>query len=704
VSLWLFPSCPRGASVEESHALQRRLLARTLDERRIERYLLWMYTPMAVPLAEELSPLATVYDCMDELSLFDQAPGELREREARLMERADLVFTGGQSLYAAKRPRHPRVHCFPSSVDHAHFRRARSLMPEPVDQAPISHPRLGFFGVIDERLDLDLVAGLADRRPEWQLVMVGPVVKIDPSALPVRPNIHYLGAKGYGQLPAYLSSWDVALMPFAENDATRFISPTKTLEYLAGGTPVVSTPIADVVRPYGEERLVWTARGVDAFESAVSEALAGTRGEWLRRVDAKLAETSWDATFARMHDRVQEVLDRHTRSRTGSRPAPITRLDAVVVGAGFAGSVVARELADAGQRVLVCDRRPHVAGNAYDHFDDAGILVHRYGPHIFHTNSDAVFDYLTRFTGWRPYEHRVVADVCGRLVPMPINLDTVNRLYGLDLDADGMKRFLAERAEHRGRPETSEDVVVGTVGRELYELFFRGYTRKQWGLDPSQLDASVTARVPTRFDRDDRYFLDSHQAMPRHGYTRMFEQILDHPNIKLLLNTDYEEIRTLPAGHVFYTGPVDEYFGFRYGALPYRSIDFAFATHDREWFQPKPVVNYPNDHRYTRITEFKYLTGQEHPKTSIVYEFPTDGGDPYYPVPRPENRRLYARYEELARGADGVTFLGRLGTYKYYNMDQVVAQALKVADSHLRRTGDRAARSARESRRERSPA
>jgi UDP-galactopyranose mutase len=247
-----------------------------------------------------------------------------------------------------------------------------------------------------------------------------------------------------------------------------------------------------------------------------------------------------------------------------------------------------------------------------------------------------------------------------------------------------MRAFLAELAEPVGRPATSEEVVVGTVGRELYELFFRGYTRKQWGLDPSELDASVTARVPTRLNRDDRYFTDCHQAMPLHGYTRMFENMLDHPNIKLLLNSDSEEVKLVPRGHLFFTGPVDEFFDHRFGPLPYRSIDFVFETHDTEQFQPAPVVNYPNEHRHTRITEFRQLTGQDHRKTSIVYEFPCELGDPYYPIPRPVNAELYRRYEQLAARTAGVTFLGRLGTYKYYNMDQVVAQALKVARTFTR--------------------
>jgi UDP-galactopyranose mutase len=364
--------------------------------------------------------------------------------------------------------------------------------------------------------------------------------------------------------------------------------------------------------------------------------------------------------------------------------------DYLIVGAGFAGSVLAERLAaDGGKKVLVVDRRPHVGGNAYDEYDDAGILVHRYGPHIFHTNSREVWDYLGRFTAWRPYEHRVRASVDGMLLPIPINLDTLNQLYGLSLSSRQAEDFLRSVAESPEEIHTSEDVVVSRVGRELYEKFFRNYTRKQWGMDPSQLDASVAARVPARTSRDDRYFTDRYQAMPLHGYTRMFHKLLDHPNIKVMLNTDYHEVEGLvPYREVVFTGPIDEYFGYRFGRLPYRSLRFEHQTVAREVFQPAPVVNYPNEHPYTRVTEFKYLTGQEHPRTSIVYEYPCDDGDPYYPVPRPENAEIYRQYRELADETEGVWFVGRLATYRYYNMDQVVAQALAT---YRRITGAKAA-------------
>jgi UDP-galactopyranose mutase len=354
--------------------------------------------------------------------------------------------------------------------------------------------------------------------------------------------------------------------------------------------------------------------------------------------------------------------------------------DYLVVGAGFAGSVVAERLAaGADKRVLVVEKRPHIGGNAYDYHDEEGILVHKYGPHIFHTNSCEVFEYLSRFTAWRPYEHRVLSSVDGQLVPIPINLDTINRLYGLNLTPEQLEQFFAERAEQVQEIRTSEDVIVSKVGRELYNKFFRGYTCKQWGLEPSQLDATVAGRIPVRTNRDDRYFTDEYQAMPFEGYTRMFERILCHPNITVMTGTDFREARAdIDHREVIYTGPVDEYFDYQHGPLPYRSLEFEMKTLDQEDYQPTGTVNYPNEHAYTRITEFKHLTGQEHEKTSIIFEYPRAEGDPYYPIPRPENAELYRRYEAMAQDTPGVHFVGRLATYKYFNMDQVVAQALAL--------------------------
>jgi UDP-galactopyranose mutase len=352
--------------------------------------------------------------------------------------------------------------------------------------------------------------------------------------------------------------------------------------------------------------------------------------------------------------------------------------DWLIVGAGFAGSVLAERLAsELGDSVLLIDKRPHIAGNAYDHVDDAGILVHKYGPHIFHTNAQSVVDYLSRFTAWHPYSHRVLAEVRGKLVPIPINRTTINRLYGLDLSSEALEVWLRERAEPVETVRTSEDVVVSAIGRELYEMFFRGYTRKQWGVDPSELDKAVTARVPTRTNDDDRYFTDTFQAMPRDGYTAMFQRMVDHPNITIRLATSFEEVReTVRYKRLIFTGPIDEYFQYRFGRLPYRSLRFQHVTLDTEEHQPVGVVNYPMTQDYTRITEYKHLTGQRHPRTSLTYEYPSAVGDPYYPIPRPETAARYRQYEQLARETPDVWFVGRLATYRYYNMDQVVGQAL----------------------------
>ncbi len=354
--------------------------------------------------------------------------------------------------------------------------------------------------------------------------------------------------------------------------------------------------------------------------------------------------------------------------------------DYLIVGAGFCGSVLAERLAQgSGKHVLLIDRRPHIGGNAYDRYNDDGLLIHEYGPHIFHTNSKDVFDYLSRFTEWRPYEHRVRASVDGTLVPIPINLDTINKLYGTSFTSMEADAFLASRGEPREQIRTSEDVIISKVGRELYEKLFKNYTRKQWGLDPSELDAQVIARIPTRTNRDDRYFSDTYQAMPKHGYTRMFERMLAHPRIKVMLNTDFREIReVIPYNEVIFTGPVDEFFDYKFGRLPYRSLRFEHMTVDEPRVQDVAVINYPNEHAYTRVTEFKHLTGQVHPKSAIVYEYPMADGDPYYPIPTRDNADLYKQYQALAATTPGVHFAGRLGTYKYYNMDQVTAQALSL--------------------------
>ncbi len=718
------PYLPEVLSKEDGRREHIRLIDELLASHNVRQYVSWYYTPMAVDYTRHLHPLLKVYDCMDDLSSFVSASPKLKSLEAELMQTADLVFCGGRSLYLARKDRHADIHLFPSSIDLAHFCQARQEQPDPADQAAIPHPRLGFFGVIDERMDLELLGRLAEQRPDWHLVLVGPVVKVNPKRLPHQPNVHYLGKKDYQELPAYLAGWDVALMPFALNKATHFISPTKTLEYLAGGRPVVSTPIPDVVTPYGQEGVVWIAAEAGEFARHIHTALSlnGDLQAWRQRVDTLLASTSWDQTWEAMAALVQDRLQKRTplawkgADATPGRPITPSSADGwvpplnnqtltqetvtaapgsaaypaynrgkplydyLIVGAGFAGSVLAERLArGSGKRVLLIDKRNHIAGNAYDHYNDQGVLVHRYGPHIFHTNSRDVFVYLSQFTRWRQYEHRVLASVDGQLLPIPINLDTINRLFGLNLSSMEVEAFFQSLAEPRDPVLTSEDVVVGRVGRQLYEKFFRNYTRKQWGLDPSELDAQVTARVPVRQNRDDRYFADQYQAMPLHGYTRMFENMLDHPNISIMLNTDYRDVYDLiPHQEMIYTGPVDEYFGYCYGRLPYRSLKFHFETLDGDLLQPVAVINYPNEHLYTRVTEFKHLTGQEHTKTTLVYEYPCDEGDPYYPVPTVENADLYKQYKARAEATPNVHFVGRLATYRYYNMDQVTAQALTL--------------------------
>lgn len=353
----------------------------------------------------------------------------------------------------------------------------------------------------------------------------------------------------------------------------------------------------------------------------------------------------------------------------------------LVVGAGFAGAVFARRLADAGQHVLVIDRREHAGGNAFDELDPHGIRVHRYGPHIFHTNAEQVRSFLSRFTAWRPYEHRVLAQVGGRLYPIPINRTTINSLYGLDLDEAGVRAFYERVREPRNPVLTSEDAVVNAVGWDLFEKFFRNYTRKQWGLEPAQLSAAVAARIPFRANGDDRYFTDSFQAMPQDGYAELFRNLLDDAKIRLELGTDFFAVRArVRPQRTVYTGPLDAYFDFSLGRLPYRSLQFRHEHYpERAVYQAVGTVNFPNDHAYTRSTEFKHLTGQRASGTSVVFEYPCAEGEPYYPVPCPESAELAARYHRLASAEREAIFVGRLAQYRYYNMDQAVAAALAAA-------------------------
>ena len=360
----------------------------------------------------------------------------------------------------------------------------------------------------------------------------------------------------------------------------------------------------------------------------------------------------------------------------------------LIIGAGFSGSVCARELAEAGHQVLVVDRRDHIAGNAFDVKDEYRILIHQYGPHIFHTNSERIFNYLSQFTQWRPYEHRVRGVVNGQEYPFPINRDTLNQLYDLDLTEEEAAEYFEKVREPKEKVLTSEDVVLNSVGRDLYEKFFLNYTKKQWGLDPSQLKAGVAARIPTRTNTDHRYFTDTYQAMPLHGYTAMFENMLKHPNITVKLSTDYKDLlaQGVEYDHLIYTGCIDEFYDYKFGKLPYRSLRFEHQhLENTEQYQSVGTINYPNDFEFTRITEFKHLTGQQHPATSIVREYPTAEGDPYYPIPRDENEALFKKYKSLADCEKNVTFVGRLAEYRYYNMDQVVGAALNAVDKILER-------------------
>jgi UDP-galactopyranose mutase len=676
----IVPHLPKGLGRDEQTAHLRALLNRRLAG--IEGHLVrWYYTPMMLPFSRHLNSAYCVYDCMDELSAFDFAPAELPWLERELFGIADVVFTGGYSLYEAKQAHHGNVHPFPSSVDQHHFGKARELVP-----ANNARPRIGFYGVIDERFDIALLRQLAAFRPEIDFEIVGPVVKIDPAALPRADNILYTGPQPYADLPACLGRWHAAMMPFALNESTRFISPTKTPEYLAAGRPVISTAIRDVERHYGEVAGVMIADDADGFAAACDCAVLmfQDNAAWLAQVDQLLSQLSWDKTVWEMNYHLCIGLTRR-RSLQTVRSRKGQHYDYLIVGAGFAGAVMAERLAaDANKRVLVIDRRHHIGGNAYDERNAAGTLVHRYGPHIFHTNSEEIFAYLSRFTAWRNYSHRVLAQVGEKLVPIPINRTTLNLLYGLNITNESeAAAFLASRAESVEIIKTSEDVVVAAIGRELYELFFRGYTRKQWGLDPSELNKSVTARIPTRTNEDDRYFTDKFQAMPAEGYTRMFERMLDHPNIDVALGVSVDDVAAnICYSNMVWTGAIDEHFGHCFGALPYRSLRFDHQTLRRSQFQPVGTVNYPSeDVPYTRITEFSHLTGETGESTSIVYEYPSATGDPYYPIPRPENHALYERYARLADASD-VIFVGRLATYRYYNMDQIVGQALATYRRH----------------------
>lgn len=361
--------------------------------------------------------------------------------------------------------------------------------------------------------------------------------------------------------------------------------------------------------------------------------------------------------------------------------------DYIIIGAGFAGCILAERLAADDKKILLIDKRPHIGGNAYDFYNDEGILCHKYGPHIFHTNSKEVFDYLSNFTEWHEYEHKVLSqyDLDKPAVPVPINRNTINKIYDLDLTTDAEAEAFLKNVAVDKKVMNGEDAVISKVGVDLYDKLFKNYTVKQWGVTAAALAASVTARIPVRYNDDDRYFTDKYQYMPKHGYSDMFSNMILSDNITVKLNTDYHSIIPLMLdAKIICTGPIDEYFGYLLGKLPYRSLDFKFATLDAEispseFILKSAQLNFPNDFDYTRIVEFKQITGQKHHKTTICSEFPKAEGDPYYPIPCEENQELYEQYKALAKGLEGRTyFVGRLASYKYYNMDQVCAQALTL--------------------------
>jgi len=350
----------------------------------------------------------------------------------------------------------------------------------------------------------------------------------------------------------------------------------------------------------------------------------------------------------------------------------------VIVGAGLAGLTMAERIAnDLNEKVLVIEKRGHIGGNIYDSYNEDGILIHNYGPHIFHTNDRGVYEYLSRFTKWNDFWHRVLTYVDGNLIPMPITVETINKLYNLNLDCSQVEAFLKKQAVDIKEIKTSKDVALSKVGQDIYEKIFETYTRKQWGIDPSELDTSVISRIPIRLNRDTRYFNDKYQGMPTHGFTKMCESMVSNKNIKLLLNTDYKEvIEDITYDVLIYTGATDEFYNYKYGKLAYRSVNFVFETHDKAEYQEAPVVNYPNDYDFTRITEYKKLTGQQHSKTTIGKEFPCSEGEPYYPFPTQEYKAQFALYEQEMKKETKVIFLGRLAEYRYYNMDAVVRRAL----------------------------
>jgi UDP-galactopyranose mutase len=361
--------------------------------------------------------------------------------------------------------------------------------------------------------------------------------------------------------------------------------------------------------------------------------------------------------------------------------------DIIIIGAGISGAVLAERYASIGKKVLVIEKRNHIGGNCYDYYNEDGILVSKYGAHLFHTNYEDVWAYVQQFSEWYFYEHKVLAKVDGKLVPIPVNITTVNTLFGLNIqNEEEMRKWLDTVQLKNENPQNGKEAAEARVGEVLYEKMFKNYTKKQWDKYPEELDASVLNRIPVRDNFDDRYFSDKYQFLPKGGYTQMFEKILSHPNITVVLNTDFFDVRKDLQGceKLFYTGPIDQYFDFKFAVkrkLEYRSINFVHETHDEEYYQENSVINYPNEEGFTRIVEYKHITGQKSPKTTIVKEYTCDGGDPYYPVPNKDNEEIYTMYKKEAEKLTNVYFVGRLANYKYFNMDQAFKNALDLFDS-----------------------
>ena len=368
--------------------------------------------------------------------------------------------------------------------------------------------------------------------------------------------------------------------------------------------------------------------------------------------------------------------------------------EVIVVGAGFSGAVSARLLAESGRRVLVIERLNHIGGHCYDYQNEYGMTVHQYGPHIFHTRKKTVWDFLNRFSSFHYYQHRVLSYAQGNYYPFPINLDTLNQVFGTHLNVNEIDEFLKKEISRYSNDESSENfesAVISQVGQRLYELFFKNYTIKQWERDPKELSAQLAKRIPIRKNRDNRYFSDPYQGIPEKGYTALIQQILKHPNISVLTNTDYFSIRDrFSPSLTVYTGELDKYFDYQYGKLEYRSLELEFKHYNREYYQPVATVNYPNDYDWTRITEFKHFLDEKSEKTTVCFEYPKATGEPYYVVLNEENlkkREQYMRDVEELEKKGAFLFTGRLAEYQYYNMDQAVLNAVQKTEGWLTRFG-----------------